>query len=88
MLVIRPVLQARGLGSRFMTEAERFMRAEWNATRAQMQVISLRRELISYYERRGYVRTGQKRPFPELDPRFGLPRVGGLVFEVLEKALA
>lgn len=87
MLVIRPVLQGQGLGRRFLLEAERFVRAEWSTIRMQMQVITLRHELIAYYERRGYRRTGETRPFPATDPRFGLPRVEGLAFEVLEKNL-
>lgn len=87
MLVIRPVLQGLGLGRCFMHEAERFVRAEWGAVRMQMQVITLRHELIAYYERRGYRRTGVTRPFPATDPGFGLPKVEGLKFEVLEKDL-
>jgi GNAT superfamily N-acetyltransferase len=87
MLVIKPVLQGQGLGRRFMAEAERFASGELGTTRMRMQVISLRRELIAYYERRGYRRTGETRPFPASDPKFGLPRVAGLMFEVLEKFL-
>ena len=64
------------------------MRAEWGASRMQMQVITRRHELIAYYERRGYRRTGETRPFPATDPRFGLPKVDGLEFEVLEKDLS
>jgi len=86
MLVIRPVLQGQGLGCSLMEEAERFARAEWGVARMQMQVITLRSELIAWYERRGYRRTGEFRPFPATDPRFGLPRVAGLRFEVLEKS--
>lgn len=86
MLVIRPVLQGQGLGRSLMEEAERFARAEWGAGCMQMQVITLRTELIDWYERRGYRRTGEFRPFPATDPRFGLPRVAGLRFEVLEKS--
>jgi len=89
MLVIKPVLQGQGLGHRFMTEAERFASTKWGASRMRMrmQVISLRNELIAYYERRGYRRTGETLPFPASDPRFGLPKVEGLMFEVLEKLL-
>lgn len=87
MLVIRPTLQGRGLGSRLMGAAEDFARAEWGAARMEMQVIVLRHELIAYYRRRGYRRTGEIRPFPASDPKFGLPKVGGLMFEVLEKPL-
>lgn len=88
MLVIKPGLQGQGLGRRFMEDAERFVRMEWGVTRMQMQVITLRHELIAYYVRRGYRRTGETRPFPAADPRFGLPRVEGLMFEVLEKPLS
>ncbi len=84
MLVIRPVLQGQGLGRRFILEAEETARREWGASRMQIQVITLRHELIAFYERLGYLRTGEIRPFPT-DPRFGIPRVGGLQFEVLEK---
>ncbi len=87
MLVIRPVLQGQGLGRSLMDEAERFVREEWGASHMQMQVITLRHELIAYYERRGYRRTGETRPFPASDPRFGLPKVEGLMLAVLEKSL-
>ncbi len=87
MLVIRPVLQGRGLGRRLLEAAEHFARSEWSASRMQMQVISLRHELIAYYRRRGYLPTGEIRAFPATDPKFGLPRVAELMFEVLEKSL-
>ena len=87
MLVIRPDLQGQGLGRRFMEEAERYAREELGAVQVQMQVISLRHELIAYYQRRGYQRTGKTRPFPSSDPKFGQPKVDGLVFEILEKSL-
>ena len=87
MVVIKPVLQGRGLGRYFMTVAERYAGAEWGTSRIRMQVISLRKELISYYVRRGYECTGETVPFPSTNPRFGLPKVEGLMFEVLEKIL-
>ncbi|MBA3023071.1 MAG: GNAT family N-acetyltransferase [Gammaproteobacteria bacterium] len=88
MLVIKPGLQGRGLGSRLMDEAERFLMEQWSVSRLQMQVITLREELIAFYERRGFSRTGEFKPFPESEPRFGLPKVMGLKFEVLEKGLS
>lgn len=86
MLVIKPVLQGKGLGSRLMQAAETWIRKEWDSRRAEMQVITLRAELIAYYERRGYRRTGEMRPFPS-EPKFGLPKVDNLQFAVLEKWL-
>ena len=52
-----------------------------------MTVIDIRDELIAFYERRGYHRTGILKPFPYGDERFGLPMRDDLRFEVLEKAL-
>lgn len=87
MLVTQPGLQGRGLGSRLMDEAERFLTEQWGVLRLHMQVITLRDELIAFYERRGFRRAGVFKPFPSNEPRFGLPKVAGLQFEVLEKIL-
>ena len=46
----------------------------------EMTVIRQREELIAYYERRGYARTGKERPFPLDDPRFGIPMRRDLSF--------
>lgn len=52
-----------------------------------MTVISVREELIAWYERRGYRRTGELTPFPYGDERFGIPQRDDLVFELLVKEL-
>jgi hypothetical protein len=52
-----------------------------------MKVISAREDLIAWYERHGYARTGRRSPFPYGDERFGLPRRAGLEFELLVKPL-
>jgi len=87
MFSIRPDLQGAGLGKRLLAEAERVVRDEWNLPAMRMTVIDVREELIAFYERRGYRRTGIKKPFPATDPRFGIPKRDDLRFEVLEKAL-
>ena len=51
----------------------------------RMTVIDIRDELIAFYERRGYARTGRKKPFPYGDERFGIPKRDDLRFEILEK---
>ena len=53
----------------------------------QMTVISIRDELIAWYERRGYRRTGKYKPFPYGDARFGIPKRDDLRFELLVKPL-
>jgi hypothetical protein len=53
----------------------------------RMTVIRQREELIAWYERRGYRRTGQLTPFPYGDERFGIPQRADLEFELLVKPL-
>jgi len=86
MFTIQPTRQGSGIGKRFLAEAEQMAVQKWNAPRMIMTVITLRHELIAFYERRGYVRTGKHKPFPT-DPRFGIPKVASLQLEVLEKVL-
>jgi GNAT superfamily N-acetyltransferase len=87
MFSVVPTMQGGGLGSTVLAEAERIVRDEWGLHAMRMTVIDIREELIAFYERRGYARTGIKKPFPYGDARFGLPKRDDLRFEVLEKAL-
>jgi GNAT superfamily N-acetyltransferase len=87
MLTVKPDLQASGLGRVLLSAAEDFC-AGFGAARAQITVVSIRDTLIAWYERRGYRLTGETRPFPYGDERFGRPRVEGLAFVVLEKPLS
>lgn len=87
MFAVRPDAQASGIGGQVMAEAERHARQELGLRLMRMTVIDLREELLAYYERRGYRRTGTKLPFPYGDSRFGQPRRDDLRFEVLEKTL-
>lgn len=81
MLTVEPALQASGLGRRLLAAAETEAVARFGARRMEMTVIRRRAELIAWYERRGYVTTGETRPFPVDPPR---PE---LAFVVLEKAI-
>ncbi|KWT57554.1 GCN5 family acetyltransferase [Streptomyces albus subsp. albus] len=87
MFAVRPGLQGGGLGKVVMAEAERTARARWNAAEMRMTVIRQRSDLIAWYERRGYRRTGTMFPFPYGDERFGIPRRPDLEFELLVKTL-
>jgi len=84
MFSIRPGSQGLGFGTALLVEAETHVRQRWNVRSMRMCVISLRSELIAYYERRGYARIGKTAPFPT-DTRFGTPKVGKLEFMVIEK---
>tara|TARA_R110000850_G_scaffold55459_4_gene131206 strand:- start:12056 stop:12574 length:519 start_codon:yes stop_codon:yes gene_type:complete len=87
LLTVDPALQAAGLGKRLLTHGEAYVREHWRSQIMEMTVIRQRTELIAYYERRGYVRTGEYRPFPHGDPRFGLPKSDALEFAVLRKPI-
>jgi ribosomal protein S18 acetylase RimI-like enzyme len=86
MLTVRPDLQDRQLGRTMLAAAETHVR-ERGAQRVRMTVIQIRDTLIAWYERRGYARTGETRPFPYADLRFGQPARDDLEFIVLEKTL-
>ena len=87
MFSVVPGLQGGGIGKQVLAEAERIARDEFGQRTMAMTVIDLRDELIAFYQRRGYRRTGVRKPFPYGDARFGLPRRDDLRFEVLEKNL-
>lgn len=84
MLTVEPTIQARGIGKILLNAAEAFA-IDRNIYCLEMTVISVRAELIAYYQRRGYQLTGEKRAFPT-DPKFGI-RKQELEFIVLEKHL-
>jgi ribosomal protein S18 acetylase RimI-like enzyme len=84
MLVVRPVLQGGGIGKQLIRAAETLAQREWGSRKITMTVITRRPELLAFYERRGYRRTGQVLPFPD-DPAAGIPLVPELEFELLEK---
>jgi ribosomal protein S18 acetylase RimI-like enzyme len=88
MLTIRPTTQGAGLGRQMLETAERWAMEHWSSRTMHMTVIVQRTELIAWYERRGYRRTAERKPFPYGDERFGLPRRDDLAFEVLRKSLS
>jgi GNAT superfamily N-acetyltransferase len=87
MFSVKPTQQGGGVGRRMLLEAERLAHDEWKCTKMEMTVISIREELIAWYERRGYRRSGVFKPFPYGDERFGIPKRDDLRFELLEKRL-
>ena len=87
MFAVSPGQQGGGLGKLIIAEAERQARETWGATEMHMTVISVREDLIAWYERRGYRRTGRTTPFPYGDERFGIPQRDDLEFELLVKPL-
>ncbi|MFD4631779.1 GNAT family N-acetyltransferase [Streptomyces sp. NPDC058284] len=88
MFAVRPDQQGTGLGKVIIAEAERAARETWGVREMHMTVINAREDLIAWYERRGYRRTGKMTPFPYGDERFGIPQRDDLQFELLTKDVA
>lgn len=88
LLTVQPALQGSGLGRQLLTAAEAWAATHWSSQAIHMTVIAQRTELVAWYERRGYRVTGERKPFPYGDERFGLPRRTDLVFEVLSKPIS
>jgi len=86
MFSVLPRLQGAGVGKAVIAEAERIALA-WGAAEIRMTVIRQRVDLIAFYERRGFGRTGRFEPFPYGDERFGLPLRDDLEFAELAKRL-
>jgi ribosomal protein S18 acetylase RimI-like enzyme len=82
MLSVSPDRQAQGIGKKLLDAANEH--AKFNhCSVIEMTVISVRKELIQWYERNGYHPTFKREPFPN-DGRFGNPRQQ-LEFIYLEK---
>jgi ribosomal protein S18 acetylase RimI-like enzyme len=84
MLCVSPAAQARGIGKKLLAASEEHAR-EKSCSSIIMTVISVRHELIGWYERHGYKQTGETKPFPA-DDKFGKPVIA-LEFLELEKKL-
>ncbi len=86
LLTVRPALQNQHRGRALLAAAEDFAGAR-GAHVMRMTVLHVRDTLLAWYERRGYTRTGETKPFPYDDRRFGKPLRDDLYFVVLEKSL-
>ena len=83
MLTVNPELQNSGIGKKILNFAQNFA-IDLGLKSITMTVISLRTELIAWYERHGFIDTGKREPFPMNDANFGLPKQE-LEFIVMEK---
>lgn len=87
LFAVQPGRQGQGIGDAMLARAEREAVHAFAATRMRMKVLWLRDSLIGWYQRRGYVLTAGRAPFPYGDSRFGVPLRDDLHFVVLEKTL-
>jgi ribosomal protein S18 acetylase RimI-like enzyme len=84
MLATNPDLQAKGYGKTMLAYAERYALENFSARQFEMVVISERVELVAFYLRRGYQKTGRVDGYP-VSAGVGIPKVQGLTIEVLQK---
>ena len=85
MLSVKPATQGKGIGKKLLMEAEIYAKSK-NCAKIYMTVISVRKELIDWYVRHGYILTGERKPFVVPDTRWGIPKQE-LEFVVLEKTV-
>lgn len=83
MLTVSPELQNSGIGKKLLQQAEVYAKSLGLPT-IVMTVISVREELLAWYNRNGYVDTGKREPFPESDVHVTISK-DPLEFIVLEK---
>lgn len=83
MLSVSPAMQAKGIGKQIMNASEKYAK-EQGCPSVFMRVFSFRKELLAWYERQGYYKTGETQPFE--DSKFGIAKEP-LEFVVLQKNL-
>ncbi len=84
MLSVYPNLQGKGIGKQLLQASDAYAKHH-NCNSVYMVVVHLRLELISWYNRHGYLSTGETKPFI-VDSKYATP-LEPLYFEVLEKKL-
>ena len=84
MIAVKPSLQNKGYGKTLIQAAEAICLREWRVVGYHMAVISIRHELIAFYERLGYKRTGEFAEFP-VKSDLWQPKVEGLNLQYLAK---
>ena len=86
MLSVDVNYQNKGIGKLLINECERYTREVFGLKEIRMKVIGARTELIDYYIRRNYLKTGETEDFDTTEGTFGIPKMK-LHFEVLTKQI-
>jgi ribosomal protein S18 acetylase RimI-like enzyme len=87
MLATDPTMQAQGVGKTLLRHAEAYAIEHFGASVLKMSVLSSRPELLAFYERRGYVLTGEVAEYP-WSAGVGQPMVAGIQVLSLAKTPA
>jgi len=82
LLSVLPAQQNAGIGKQLLAAADEYARRH-HCTHIQITVITARTELVAWYERHGYVRTGELQPF-HAGEKFGITKQN-IELAVLEK---
>ena len=82
MFSVSPSAQGQGIGKKLLAAADDHAILE-GCSSIFMTVITIREELIAWYEKHGYIKTGKVLPFP-VNERHGIPKQP-LEMMVLEK---
>lgn len=85
MLSVSPHLQGAGIGKHLLNAAEEYAQ-QINCTTVYMTVISVRTELINWYQRHGYKDSGERKPF--IEDEVSGKHLQQLEFMVMEKLIA
>ncbi|KAF4152770.1 hypothetical protein CNMCM8927_001594 [Aspergillus lentulus] len=85
MLAVDDAYQRGGVGRKVLAYAEEYVQREWGVRRGGLNALSTREELILWYLRRGYQKTGEVTPFP-VERFAGMELPEGLCFVEMEKA--
>ena len=86
MIAVKPILQNKNHGKTLITAAEVICLRQWRVVGFHMAVITLRTELIGFYERLGFARSGEFANFP-IASDLWQPKVEGLTLEYLVKIM-
>lgn len=86
MFAVNPAQQGAGAGKQMLAYAEQQANSVFGAEKFVMYVLSARTELIAFYLRRGYQKTGYVMDYMLLADA-GKPKQADLKVEVLEKQL-
>jgi ribosomal protein S18 acetylase RimI-like enzyme len=84
MFSVSPAEQAKGIGKQLLAASEQYAKNN-NYQAIVMTVISVREELIAWYQRHGYTPTGEIKPF-HAGEEFGIAKQP-LVLNVLKKTI-
>ena len=87
MLAVVPHHQRGGIGRQVLDHAENYCQQTWGVKKIGLNALSTRQQLIAWYTRRGYKKTGELTLFP-YDRIEGLSLPDDLCFVELKKDLS